>query len=534
MIPNPPLHVLTPFFADEGWRILSKGLWVGFLLGFAWLILRLTVWTLGERAGTPRHRMPAGIRLLVWVGIGALMVKQAGWQLLGRQNEAFVGFMQRYDRREFNPAHRVRAGKILDRNGHVLVESRVTDSGIRRWYRFGPIFSHLIGYNHPVYGLSGIESGARETLLGRELRSRDDLISLGAGLLDRESYAEGPALYTTLDLPLQRTAYEALAGRNGSIVILDVRSGAVRAMISQPDFDPNRLGPSVFNRSGSEGGLVNRAIQGRYPPGSVWKVLIAAASRQKGADRTLPTPPEGFTTSPSTPPIRDHSYYLAKEQGRTWKGYGSLNLDEALTVSSNVYFAQLGVLTGAASLQRAVSGMGFTSPVTLMSGSAPALRLPAIAGDDLSDQRPYAIAQFSIGQGELLVSPLQVAMLMAAVGNGGTSMQPRVLESQPLKPLGRLCTPAVAAQIRSMMRNVVTSGTGQKMEIPGLPVAGKTGTAEIGQGRNPHSWFAGLVPADTPRWAFCVLVEEGGYGSASALPIARDVVETAYRDGFLR
>jgi len=518
---------------DEGWRILSKVLWVGFLVCFAWLLLRLAASTLREASGSAKRRMPRGIRLLVWVGLAALAFKQAGWQLLGRQNESFVAFMQRYDRREFNPAHRVRAGKILDRNGHVLVESRVTDSGIRRWYRFGPIFSHLIGYNHPVYGLSGIEAGSREALLGREVRTREDLMSLGAGLLDRETYAEGPALYTTIDLPLQRTAYEALAGLPGSVVVLDVRTGAVRAMVSQPDFDPNRLGPSLFLGSGKEGVLVNRAVQGRYPPGSVWKVLVAAAARQGGKDRTLPTPPEGFTTSSSTPPIRDHAYYVAQEKGRRWNGYGPLDLNQALTVSSNVYFAQLGVLTGAASLERAVSGMGFTSALSLMSGSS-SLRIPAVSGNTLSDERPYAIAQFSIGQGELLVSPLQVAMLMAAVGNGGTSVQPRVLESQPVTPLGRLCSPAVAAQIRTMMRNVVTSGTGQKMEIPALPVAGKTGTAEIGTGRTPHSWFAGLVPAENSRWAFCVLVEEGGYGSAAALPIAREMLETAHREGFLR
>jgi peptidoglycan glycosyltransferase len=384
-----------------------------------------------------------------------------------------------------------------------------------------------------VYGLSGIEASSRKFLLGHELQSKEEWLAVGAGLLDRETYAEGPALYTTLDLGLQRTAYELLGDQRGVVVVMDIKTGAVLTLVNKPDFDPNRLNSRLFEGRNPGAPLLNRALQGQYPPGSVWKVLVAAIALQNGFQGTLDTPADGFTTSSSNPKIRDHEYYAAQRNGGTWRGRGRIGLREALTHSSNVFFAQLGIQVGAEALKRAMEAGGMDRPLSLVDGESPTLTLSPARGGDLIQERPYDIAQFSIGQGKLLVSPLQVTMVCAAVANHGLYMAPRLQEQMPVQPLGRLCSPAHAETLKWLMYNVVQEGTGQGMQIEGVAVAGKTGTAQTGSGRESHSWFAGFAPVSEPRWAFCVLVEEGGYGSASALPIARDLLEIGIREGWL-
>jgi peptidoglycan glycosyltransferase len=461
-------------------------------------------------------------------------LRQAHWQLMGRRDPEFVSFMQRYDRREFNPAHRVRPGRILDREGRSLAMSRVTPQGVRRVYPYGPIFSHVIGYNHPIYGLSGIESGGRRHLLGQRLRSRDDWAALGAELLDREGYAEGPPLRTTLDLALQRRASELLGDHRGAVVVLDVQTGDLLAMVSHPTFDPNRLADPLFAGRIPDAPLLNRAVAGQYPPGSAFKVLIAAAALQKGFQGSFDTPPDGFTTSAANPRIRDHNYYVARERGQEWRGHGRIGMGEALAVSSNVFFAQLGIETGADALLRATRASGLHRAFSLWAGAEATMTVKAAMIPELQDNRPYEIAQFSIGQGKLLMSPLQVAMISAAVANQGMVLKPRLDPSAPVETLGRLCGPDQADTLKWMMYRVVQEGTGRGIQMRELAVAGKTGTAQNGGNKPSHAWFTGFAPVSIPRWAFCVLVEEGGYGSAAALPIARDLLRDGIREGWLR
>jgi peptidoglycan glycosyltransferase len=263
----------------------------------------------------------------------------------------------------------------------------------------------------------------------------------------------------------------------------------------------------------------------------VFKILIAAAALDAGFQGTLDTPPEGFTTSASTPPIRDHGYYTAQERGERWRGHGRLDLGTALAASSNVFFAQLGIEVGADALTKTIGQSGLTRPFSLWDTSASTLAVRPASGIELSDRRPYEIAQFSIGQGNVLVTPMHLALLSAAVAGGGVVPEPRLVAGSSAGSLGRLCSPESAETLKWMMYKVVQEGTGRGIRIPGLAVAGKTGTAETGEGRHSHSWFAGFAPVSDPHWAFCVLVEEGGYGSTAALPIARDLLQSALRRG---
>jgi peptidoglycan glycosyltransferase len=161
------------------------------------------------------------------------------------------------------------------------------------------------------------------------------------------------------------------------------------------------------------------------------------------------------------------------------------------------------------------------------------LRIPPAAGIDVKSDRPYDLAQFSIGQGKVLVSPMHVTMMMAGIANRGLCVQPRVELEGAVRPLGRICSPQDALVLSGMLREVVLRGTGRGIRTSVLSVAGKTGTAQTGPRTESHSWFAGFAPAENPRWAFCVLVENGGYGSAAAVPLANALFETGVRRGWL-
>jgi len=519
------LTFLTELLEDPSWAGLALILRWGLLICLLWGLLRL------PRPGKGAKGIPALLWLLPLSLLLLIALRQAQWQLLGRQNQEFVSFMQRYDRREFNPAHVLRAGRILDRDGRTLALSQVTDQGLQRLYPQGPLFSHSVGYNHPVYGMSGLEAAGRDRLLG--LDAPTDLAELGRELLDREGNSEGPPLRSSLHAPLQRKAAELMAGRPGAVLVLDLKTDDLLVLLSQPDFDPNRLKAPLFLGREKDAPLINRAISGRYPPGSVWKILIAAAALNRDLNPRLDTPPEGFTTHPANPPIRDHEYYTRKKKKQSWKGRGRISMGEALTHSSNVYFAQLGVKAGEQALKQAAAGAGLMRKLSLASTSEDTLTVRPAKMPALNSGNDYEVAQFSIGQGDLLVSPMHVLLLSAAVANDGITPAPRLDRSKARAQLGRLCSAQDAEALKWMLYNVVQEGTGRGIRIASLPVGGKTGTAQTGRPEGSHSWFTGFAPLSKPRLAFVVLVEHGGYGSAAALPVARELLISAQAEGLL-
>jgi peptidoglycan glycosyltransferase len=356
--------------------------------------------------------------------------------------------------------------------------------------------------------------------------------NLGRQLVTQDKRRRGQDLMLTLDAELQRTAFRLLDGHRGAAVLLRPDDGAVRALVSTPSYDPNRITPALFRDSDAAAPLLNRATQGLYPPGSAFKILLAALAIESGFSGTIDCPAEGFSTSARYRKIRDHEYYTARRGRSVWKGHGPLDLTTALARSSNVFFAQLGVRYDHEALYRLAERMLFNGTILLHETpyGAWTMRTGEIPRLDPSDQ--YGLAQMSIGQGAVLVTPAHMALIAASIANQGLAARPRLVETDAPTPLRQFVHRATAQRLIPMLRKAVSSGTGRSIDSPLLEIAGKTGTAENPHGAS-HSWFVGFAPAARPRLAIAVLVEHGGYGSATAAPIARDLLLRAADLGLL-
>ena len=540
------MELLNSLFLSAPWGVLRAGLHFAFLLVLVYLLKQ--VFDLRTVTGLRHLAKPRPGFNLVVIGIGALFIGvlayQASWQLSGTSRQPFVAFMQSHDRRQFNPAHWIERGRIVDHRGRVLAESREvaspsngSSSGriateVQRYYPFGPGFAHVVGYAHPRFGTSGMEAAGNIRLNGGTPENWLEWGELGRQLVTRDKRAKGRDLVLTLDAELQALAYQRLGGRPGAVVMLVPADGALRVLTSSPSFDPNLLDGRLFGGHDPAARLLNRATAGLYPPGSTFKVVLAAQSLDAGQEPVMQCPANGFTTSKRYPKIRDHEYYSARRAGRTWGGFGRIGLSRALVKSSNVYFAQLGVQQGHAAFQRTIDRFVFNSRVVLTDSlsSRQLMRTGRVPSIARSDQ--YGLAQASIGQGKVLTTPAHMALIAAAIANRGVAMRPRLTAAEPPVALARFMTANSAARLSTMMRRVVTEGTARGIEVPELAIAGKTGTAQnpIGEA---HSWFIGFAPAERPALAVAVLVEHAGYGSAVAAPIAQELLLLAQERGLL-
>lgn len=535
MTPVDPPGLFSAIVDSNAWPILRIGLQIAFFLTAAYIIKLI----IGFRALTELRHLGRSKRSfrLAFIALALLftcvLLYQATWQLTGLFRPQFLAFMQSYDRRQFNPAHRIRRGRILDHRGEVLAYSEQSGNQVYRLYPYGPAFAHAVGYSDPKFGASGMEAAANAHLNGATADSLPAWGELGRQLLIREQHPRGQDLVLTLDTDLQLLAARRLGNKRGAVVVLGTGDGAIRVLASTPAFDPNRITAGLFRRSHPGAPLLNRATQGLYPPGSTFKILTAALALDEGFAGTLYCPADGYTTSAHYRKIRDHEYYTARRAGRIWQGHGNLDLATALSESSNVFFAQLGVRYGHDAFARNTERFHFNRQIGLYqspygSWAMTTGRIPEIATSD-----KYGLAQASVGQGKILVTPAHMALIVAAVANQGVAMRPRIAESdQPIR-LARFMRAAGARRLMRMLRKVVTDGTGRGIEVDGLAIAGKTGTAQNPQGA-AHSWFVGFAPADRPALAVAVLVEHGGYGSATAAPIARDLLVRAKELGMLQ
>jgi peptidoglycan glycosyltransferase len=532
------MDLLNTLFQSAPWGPLRIGLHAVFLLAAAYVLkqafdLRAVVGL--KHLAKPRTGFAAA-GVLVLLAFGAVLLYQGTWQLSGTSRPEFIAFMQLHDRRQFNPAHWIERGRILDVAGTVLAETRAveTAAGVvaRRHYPFGPDLAHVVGYADPRFGASGIEAAANIQLNGGKPDSWRDWGELGRQLLTQAKRPKGNDVTLTLDAALQQLAVERLGERAGAVVVLRPQDGALRVLASTPSFDPNRIDADMFLRADPRARLLNRATAGLYPPGSTFKVVMAADALDRGFSGRIDCPADGWTTSGRYRKIRDHEYYEARRAGRTWRGHGRIGLTTALSESSNVFFAQLGVYLGHDAFRATTERFLFNSRITIGEGDARRQfmrtgRIPRIATSDR-----YGLAQASIGQGKVLATPAQMALIAAAVANDGVAMRPRLIAGEASAAVGRFMQPGTARQLRSILRRAVAEGTGRGIETPGLHIAGKTGTAENPFGAS-HSWFIGFAPADRPRLAFAVIVEHGGYGSTAAAPIARDLLLLAKERGHL-
>ena len=274
--------------------------------------------------------------------------------------------------------------------------------------------------------------------------------SFSKTIIDRSDATPGQDLTLTIDAELQKIGYEALQGKKGAVVLMDVNDGALLALVSAPSFNPNDLDAAMKRADHDEGAMLNRATQGLYPPGSTFKVVVAAAAFKQGWTGALDCPAEGYTTSSNYPYIRDHEYYTAEKNGKIWNGHGRLDLSTALSKSSNVFFSKLGVELGHDAMAKAAVDFGMSANLFIYQAGSDQLSVTDSRYPKLSKSDLYGLAQVSIGQGKLLVTPMEMCVVAAGIANDGVILQPRLhLQESPSK--WRRCMNAQHAQLLSEM-----------------------------------------------------------------------------------
>ena len=410
-------------------------------------------------------------------------------------------------------------GTIVARDGTVLAQSGPGG----RTYPLGAAAAHAVGYASARFGTAGLESAYDDALSPRAVAN--DPLGEIAALFERRPRPvaiRGATIVTTLDPAVQTALYDALAQHDRAAgVALDPRTGEVLALASVPSFDPDRL-DAIFATlaNATHSPLLDRATDGLYPPGSTFKIVTAAAALDAG----VVTLDSTFDDSGSLPV---GAFTVHDNEG---EATGSQDLTGAFALSSNVDFAQLALWLGPERWSEETSRWGFGDAVGF---TLPVARDRVPAAAELS---PGVLAQLGFGQADLLVTPLRMALVAATVASGGTEPRPYLVRA--LRAGGRestlevpapLATPIsteTASQVGGMMVAVVRRGTGTAAALPNVEVAGKTGTATNPAGRS-HAWFVAYAPADAPRVAVAIVVENAGYGGDVAAPIARRVIAAA-------
>lgn len=523
------------------WRSsASDARWLLLLLG-AWLLLVVTFWP-RLPAGTPTvsrtvlrtTTLLASIFAVLSVQLARMQVVQSGTTVRRTGTDPTSREVIANPRIQLDDLE-IHRGSIFDRHGSLIAGTNVSDGVARRYYP-DPESGYLVGYFSPLlYGKTALEHHYDAELAGRQgtnavLRGLDDLLGRPQRGLD---------LHLSLDAELQRTAHRLLDGRMGGVVLLDASTGEVLVLASNPNFDPNQLfTSSPGERNGAatywaslvaDPGLplVNRATSGRYTPGSTFKVVTAAAAIDAG----FATPDDLYTDNGQL----DVGGHVINEYNRPDDTRDSWTLREGLAWSLNVVFAQVGLELGPDVMVDYAQRFGFDD--------APPFDLPVAASQvasspDFLDDLP-GLADTGFGQGQLLATPLEMALVAAAIANGGSVMKPRlvvaiangsgrVVRAPDAAEWRRPIATATAQTMVDLMVNNVENGVAGAAAIADLVVGGKTGTAEVPDG-DPHAWFIGFAGRDQPRYAVAVVLEHGGTGLASSLGVGRDLLAEALR-----
>ncbi len=432
----------------------------------------------------------------------------------------------------------IKRGTIYDANGDVIAEDVENDEGeFERVYKNAKYYAHVVGYT--VKGKAGVEAKYNFRL---ETISNEFMQRVANLFFDKP--IEGNSLVLTIDNKLQEIAGEELGNQKGAIVAMEPSTGKILAMVSNSTFDSNTVAENweSLNSDEENSPLLNRATQGLYPPGSTFKIVTAAAALQ--ADKTL----SDFEIDCEGEEKFGHSIIHCYDG----KAHGNVKMDSAFAKSCNVYFSELGVKIGAGKLIDMANAFGFNKDIGL------ALEYSRSTFPMTENAEEMEIVETAFGQGRTLVTPLFMAMITSAVANNGIMMQPYVVDHSltpnggirnrtiPVK-LNQAISPELADEIKALMCGVVESGTATNaaFSVSGtvtnpdknesgssvakgaysgeIKVAGKTGTAENSQG-DDHAWFVAFAPADEPKIAVAVLLENAGKGS-NAIPAARNIMK---------
>jgi len=441
---------------------------------------------------------------------------------------------QTANKRPLFEAQQIKRGSILAADGTVIARSVSEGRGASRQfvreYPLGGLFGHPIGYSFLTEGDSEFERFHNDELTGQnsefstifdELRGRDPI---------------GNNVVTSLDPTAQQAAFDLLAGRPGAVVAMEPDTGKIRAMVSEPPYDPNTVPDQLTELNQDPGSpLLNRAVQGQYPPGSTFKLVTAAAaldSGKIGLDTVIDAPAS----------LNIQGQPLANSGG---SAFGEINITTALTNSVNTFFAKLGKRVGEDTLYEYMDRFGFSSKpdIDLPLNQVVTSGVFDPNGDLLKAGEGVDISRIAIGQERLLATPIQMAEVAAAIANGGNLMKPRIWDSvrdvdgrtvDTMEPSrqSEVMSQQTATELTEAMKAVVNEGTGTAAALSGVDVAGKTGTAEVPgreacEGLPNQAWFVGFAPADDPQIAVAVTVEcTDGQGGTVAAPIAAGVMQT--------
>ena len=453
--------------------------------------------------------------------------------------------------------------KNIDIKQAIALEESKLDLGLegiiiqpqpQRVYPYGRLASHLLGYLNEIdhWRLSKLKEfgyktkdivgfGGLEEKYDYYLRQEEGGLSVVVDhrgrfvrLLGFKPPRNGKDIQLTLDLRIQKITEETLGDRKGSIIIMDPYTGEIVALVSKPDFNPSLFVnksyssiASLFNNP--EAPLINRASSGAYPAGSIFKLVLAAAALETGKIN--------LSTSFFCP----GSIHIGRQEFSCWDKHGQQNLRQAITHSCNVFFYRTGLLLGAQLIHDYALKFGLSRPTSI--------DLPYEVGGFMPHplwKRIYKFknwydgdtANFSIGQGYLLVTPLQMARMMAVFANKGNLVTPYIVKaidgcdvSVDKKKITRIpIKVSTIDYIREGLRNVVSdpAGTANVLSSLPIPVAGKTGTAQVPY-KQPHAWFIGFFPFNNPKFVICVFIEHGGSGQVACV-LTKQIIEAMIQE----
>ena len=424
-----------------------------------------------------------------------------------------------YNVRLDSMSDRVVRGKILDSDGNVLAETIVSEDGVeKRNYPYGEIYAHVVGFDS--MGKSGLES-----------TENFDLLTSNAFFLEKlakefqEKKNIGDNVVTTLNTDLQTAAYKALGSYKGAVMVMEASTGKVLAMVSKPSFNPNHIADDwEWLTTDANSTLLNRATQGAYAPGSIFKIVTTLEYMRENPDYS-----DYFYVCESKITEGETTIHCAGN-----RAHGEETLADSLANSCNASYSNIGLGLDLTSYRKTAEELLFNAKLpTLLPYTKSKFQLT-------KDSDTSEVMMTAIGQGKTQVSPYHMTLISAAIANGGTLMQPYLVEqvenytgttiskNMPER-YGTLMTSAEAAQLKEYMAGVVQNGTGKALNGGNYTVAGKTGTAEYSSDKaKSHSWFTGFTNVENPELVISVVVESADNSGMSAVSVAKQVLNAYY------
>ncbi len=432
--------------------------------------------------------------------------------------------------RTIEDSYSAERGPILV-DGQAIAESKPSDDQYKfqRTYTQPQLYAPITGYFTLNQGDTGIEGSLNDYLSGT---SNSQFLDQLNALLTGQA-PKGASVSLTIDQKVQQAAYDALGDNRGAVVAINPKTGAILAMVSKPSYDPNALASHDTDQvianydqllKDPSNPLINRAIAGDlYYPGSIFKLIVTSAALDSGK-----LTPESMFDNPPTLTLPGTSTSINNAEGGSCGGGATVSLADALRLSCNIPFAQIGDTLGGQLISKYAKAYGFGQSIKIPMGSTPSVY-------DIGDKAQVMLSAF--GQYDDRVTPLQMAMVSAAIANGGVEMQPTLVQQiqapdltviQPFqqKVFARPIKPDTSTTITQLMINNVNNGAASGARISGVDVAGKTGTAQNGDGKPFTLWYTGFAPANDPQVAVAVVVEnQTAFANLVAAPIAKQVIE---------